>query len=76
MVPIKEYYVVDKECKGSVRYRPRNSNSPLAGMTVYIPRSVLKSEIPPATLLLSLEQIDPPISSMGRENFEEEGELA
>lgn len=55
MVPITEYYVVEKECKHSVRYAPRSKNSPLAGMTIYVPRSVLKSDPPPKQLLLSIQ---------------------
>ena len=55
MVPIREYYVVEKECKHSVRYTPRSKNSPLAGMSIYVPRSVLKSDPPPKQLLLSVE---------------------
>jgi len=55
MGPIREYYVLDKECKHSVRYKPRTVNSPLAGMTIYIPRTVMKDEVPPAQITLTLE---------------------
>jgi len=55
MVPIREYYVFDKECKHSVRYKPRTVNSPLAGMTIYVPKQLLRSDPPPAELTLSLE---------------------
>lgn len=58
MVPIKEYYEVDKECVNSVRYKPSSKNSPLAGMTIYVPRSVLKSEEPPARILISVQVAD------------------
>lgn len=55
MVPIREYYVIDKECKHSVRYKPRTTNSPLAGMTIYVPKQLIRSERPPLELTLSLE---------------------
>jgi hypothetical protein len=55
MIPIKEYYVVDKECKNSVRYRARSKNSPLAGMTIYVPRSIIKSDPPPGQLLMTMQ---------------------